>query len=623
MPLGYRSLVTVPGHRDDIVQVAQSQLHAWLKSKGYSADAAVIGARRAMGPHADLTLQELDGDDGSTSFRALLEERQQTGVWTTVFTVHVPGDASRSPWSLIDINAPDDAPWTARPRLAQSMLDVLPGEDGSATLSARPVVMRAGDVDELIATITDDTRRRLLFVAGSDNQMPIPRWVDLLESLLRETVGLAGIYVLDAEATDYLEQRLGAEWSVAPGTVRTYAPHPDLGSPIDARRHRILSTARIISGDQRVIARTLGRRARETVTEQPLPRAISRVNRALDRALDLLLLSAESVVATEPTQGVVVSPPTPDVSAPDAPDVAVAPPKVEVARPEVADTELDLVESVSLHLAVEAAVRDVLGVEVATPADVDALAALARAGREARERAERATERLGLLRIEMELLEDERDDLRRQLDDEVLDHAETLDERIAADELVRHLRRLAIERDPSADVWGEPDRDVLPGSFAELLVVLDTLPKLNVAGLDTHVTSALDDHDPLGAWARKTWEILLALSDYARASVAGVCARDVDGYLRHTPDGYRTYPANRHARDESEDVKNNPAYRNPRVFPVPAEVDADGSAFMGAHFKIGQRAMISPRVHYLDATAVDGTIIVGYIGPHLPTQKTN
>lgn len=134
MPLGYRSLVTVPGHRDDILHVAQSQLHAWLKSKRCAADAAVIGARRAMGPNADLVLQELAGDDGSTSFRAPLEERQPTGVRTAAFTVNVPGDAARSPWSLIDIDAPDDAPRTARPRLAQSMLDVLPGADGPAAV---------------------------------------------------------------------------------------------------------------------------------------------------------------------------------------------------------------------------------------------------------------------------------------------------------------------------------------------------------------------------------------------------------------------------------------------------------------------------------------------------------
>ena len=44
---------------------------------------------------------------------------------------------------------------------------------------------------------------------------------------------------------------------------------------------------------------------------------------------------------------------------------------------------------------------------------------------------------------------------------------------------------------------------------------------------------------------------------------------------------------------------------------------------MGAHFKITQYRMISPRLHYLDHTAHTGLVYVGYIGRHLPTQQTN
>lgn len=44
---------------------------------------------------------------------------------------------------------------------------------------------------------------------------------------------------------------------------------------------------------------------------------------------------------------------------------------------------------------------------------------------------------------------------------------------------------------------------------------------------------------------------------------------------------------------------------------------------MGAHFKITQHRMISPRLHYFDHVAHTGRIYVGYIGRHLPTQQTN
>ncbi|GAA1082723.1 hypothetical protein [Tsukamurella spumae] len=43
----------------------------------------------------------------------------------------------------------------------------------------------------------------------------------------------------------------------------------------------------------------------------------------------------------------------------------------------------------------------------------------------------------------------------------------------------------------------------------------------------------------------------------------------------------------------------------------------------GAHFKIAQSGMISPRMHYLDDTARTKKVYVGYIGPHLPTKATN
>ena len=43
---------------------------------------------------------------------------------------------------------------------------------------------------------------------------------------------------------------------------------------------------------------------------------------------------------------------------------------------------------------------------------------------------------------------------------------------------------------------------------------------------------------------------------------------------------------------------------------------------MGAHFKIAQWATISPRMHYLDATARTQVIYVGYIGPHLPLSTS-
>lgn len=81
----------------------------------------------------------------------------------------------------------------------------------------------------------------------------------------------------------------------------------------------------------------------------------------------------------------------------------------------------------------------------------------------------------------------------------------------------------------------------------------------------------------------KIFDVLLVLNDYAAATLAGHRRTDMDGYLRNTPDNYRTYSTQRHAHDESEDVRTNPRYRAARMLPV--EANAGWEIFMVAHFK--------------------------------------
>lgn len=125
---------------------------------------------------------------------------------------------------------------------------------------------------------------------------------------------------------------------------------------------------------------------------------------------------------------------------------------------------------------------------------------------------------------------------------------------------------------------------------------------------DDGITLDLDKHGNSRSWAGKTWDALLALDDYARISVTEGFAGDVTAYLADTPAACRTFSGNRHASTESGDVQRNPQLRAPRELPVPAEIDSSERTFMGAHFKISQSATISPRMHYLDATADAGDL---------------
>jgi len=119
---------------------------------------------------------------------------------------------------------------------------------------------------------------------------------------------------------------------------------------------------------------------------------------------------------------------------------------------------------------------------------------------------------------------------------------------------------------------------------------------------------------------QKTYTAVLALNDYGRAKANGNFAGGLSTYLKHTSLGYRGWYANRHAEFESADVGNQDRYRRPRTFRVD---DLDRDIYMEAHLKITQEDMRSPRLHYYDATAETGYVYIGYLGPHLPSKRTN
>ena len=60
-----------------------------------------------------------------------------------------------------------------------------------------------------------------------------------------------------------------------------------------------------------------------------------------------------------------------------------------------------------------------------------------------------------------------------------------------------------------------------------------------------------------------------------------------------------------------------------RMLSVPTEVCADGNVFMGSHFRIAMKGLLSPRMHYHDDAINTGKVYVGYIGKHLPNKQTN
>lgn len=649
--LGYRSLFDVD--RADVIDSVHAQLHSWLRRKRYDADALALNGDVALiGANAEAVMTSEDLQDGSrSSLFALRESGDTNGAWISQVIAHEPAHGKSRPWVWIDIEQEGaQVRQAAIPNLARALLGVLDARDGGASLTATPTRVGLHEVSSLIEALESRTRRGPVFVAGSSDELPIGRWSEYVGRLLKDTVGLAAGYVLDAEATEALTERIGARHAAGPGSLRTYLPGLDPGSDLDALRHRFLTTETILRTAPGRIERTLGQRARDIALAAPIPRWAARVESRLLAETDSRVLGwkptalvgttaevefratapvvitapalAQSVQAAATLEGAISAPPAhqgdgratgeepltveESSSSRTAPsDSPVQPTALAVLARSLFDADLDEALLTSLAAGQTALVQAQAEV-VSLEASVD-----------------RLSRRSSQLNERVLSLEDVVTAGRTEADDAQLEWAQATDDVARLERTVRELQR-RLARSATEEAWlpipEAAGLEVAPDSFASLLVRLEEFTFISFTG-DSGRTEALDTRQPY--WATKAWLALLALEDYARGKKEGVVSVGVDQYLQQAPDGFATYPFNRHARDESEEVKNNPKFATARMLPVPTMVAPGGAIFMGAHFKIAQFGMVSPRLHYHDATAVDGRIYVGHLGAHLPTGATN
>jgi hypothetical protein len=616
--LGYRSFFTVTAVRDgsDLVPTVIGQIYSWVRHKGLDADLVLPGAVATVGVGVEATLTVGETESGGRSVFFALRESKAEGTWTTQLMAHDPGRAKRERWVWVDVDAPahryDEhrAKWTAPPRLARDLLEVLHARDGGAILDLAPVTVTPDTVSGLVSAIEDPNRRGPVFVAGTDDTLPMQPWRDLVAKLLKQTVGLAAAYVLDAEATRQFAAKVGDTHAVLPGTMRTFLDDVAVGDEFDARRHRVLSADRIVRDSGHRVVRLLGGQAREMTLTRPIPRPALRIE-------ELLLRRADGDAMLQPSR----------TGQPSAEPVAKSQ-LITAQRPQptlapLLNTEQSAIDLISIeaHLALVALTQDLLGTSDVTPGTITSLHEIADAARQAQSALERkdlqfteSQARVAALRVELA-------DTRRQLQDEQLDHRFTGDDFAKSERNLLALR-LRMQQVGRGDIaWEDATPDEVgaapPESFDDLLARFDEFSYLAWTG-NADVATSLDQHNPLGEWAVKTWSALRALDDYAALWLGDGFAGSVHNYLTDTPSGHWSFSANRHARDESDAVKNSDKYATARCLPGP-----DGPVFMGAHFKIAQFGLISPRMHYYDSLAANRRIYVGYIGPHLPTGKTN
>lgn len=621
MTLGYRALFNLPPGRGPI-NTAREQMHAWLRSKQYQADSLADGREVSVGAGVSATAVLRVEQDSSTAWRCRVVENQSTGTWTTTLTAYeTPG--GDPDWLLLELGSPDGwTDWIGTHRIARYLLGSTEVYDGNGRLSPAPVRLAASEVGDLMRVLGDPRRRGLVYVTGTDASLPTEKWFGYARDLLKDTAGVAAAYLLDAEATDAFTALAGDDHAVGGGTIRTFFPGPDFTDPTDARRHLILSTRTIVGRHRTRLSRNLGWRSRGVVLAHPLPSALRRMAERLVSDEDAVALQIESAIAEEGRD----LPPAEARSG--AHTAAPAPRATPTVRTAPVPSQFHIVTEKASVPAGALEWRDVgrpllvrlLGLADPGPEDLRQVEVLANTGREHQAKHDEAIGRLRDSRTETSQLRQALAEAQTRLDDEQLEH------QIDAEELRtlvwrnRQLEGLLVQSGFAAQVYGGPPEPESPRSFEDVCIQMDDLENLVFTG-DGELTVELDSHNPLGRWAAKTWDFLLELNDYAQAKVSGTHTGDVHHFL--TASTVNRVATTLHARTESETVQNNAKWRGARVFPVPESVDPRGEIEMLAHFKIAKFGMISPRLHYHDATGRDGRIYVGYIGPHLPSNLTN
>lgn len=558
----YRSLLSFPDAPGEVFRALDEQLRTWLVSKDVPWQGGLVGASGNSTTRVE-AFEHRERDQSRTNVVRVVDDTA-TGSWSVRLTAHAP--STGDPWLLTEVLSPqrdegERAVAAAPPRLLRQLLEVVPARDGGMTATPAPVLIRADEVGSVVDAVLDPVRRGLVYVAGTPVDFPLDRWQQYIGRLVRDTVGLASAFVLDGEATAIARRQLGVHGPDV-GYLRTYLRGVELGDTADATRHRFLTPRTMTQRPDYYIRRVLSGTARRQVVDRPVPAPVARVVRLAAR-----WEAAEAAASTLP--------PTPT---PQSPTV----------RPEQVD------ESV------------------------------ARA-REAEARLARLQEQVDAYELELLRRDEQLEALQTDLDDAQLDAAAAVDEAQDKDDQVRYLRTRLMQLDQGAVAWSDvpdEDRTRLPESVSELLERLDELQYVVFTG-DPEPALDLDVTDTLGRSARKAWQALLALEDYARLRAEGGFAGTVHDYCRETPGGCNGWSAERHSPVEAEQVRNNVRFSAARELPVPEAVDLSGRIFMGAHFKLAAHRTVSPRLHYYDDTANSGKVYVGYFGRHLPNTQTN
>ncbi len=220
MTLVYRAVVA-PGSPSELHGGVREEFAAWLKNQALTLDLPLSGTVESG--NAELTVAEAS-DSEVSALRIVLSEEQAAGRLVTTVTAASAGSVS---WIWVDVERLANDPYARLPEvgvpgIAPALLNRWVSKSGSTTLATGPTPVDALGVGDLLHQLTDPERLAPLIVMSRDRYASPEMAMDRADLIQDRVVGLANVFVLNADATTALADVLGPELQVTGGAVRTY-----------------------------------------------------------------------------------------------------------------------------------------------------------------------------------------------------------------------------------------------------------------------------------------------------------------------------------------------------------------------------------------------------------------
>lgn len=651
---------------------SQRAFYQWLETRGQEGEIDISQIGR-NGSFAEVGANQRAREENFTLGNDRYARYSQMvtgdrGVYSSQLTLVQRGYEA---WGQIEVFAPRADSVFRSPALARELIETA-AKDGVNLWPARQTLSSAvrelftpgfqriqiDGVGEFLDEVIENPERRVAaIVAATSDNFSYEDSVERLERMVRQTVGVATLWVLDPSATEEFNALVPEEYRVFPSSLRTFQPGADMGDPSEAYAHRYIPTRDLFgvnSFKPFVIGNRLYHGTRSAALRLPVAEQLAEADRLIRerthqqrmagsqeqrvRLKDRIVsesrttTDADDTVTSATQSGFVAveepkTQPKPEVKPGDQTgrnEVSPAKPESPEQTTPTESPRADLVGTKDVEANAEllatlrtvAGVLEIEGYETLDPQElVLGIGDLADQERQAANEMRVYAEELETARIEMQLEKEiEESELEASIEELSKIEERELDLRKEIAHLQLQLARLKAPKE--AYTLPEPEA---PDSMHELMAQLHNREFDSVIFTgDKKEAFSLDDRPNAGLIARVAWEAVTLLQNYATLPQGE--RKSVHAFITGNN---TTLPPNKHAPSETSDLRNNPDFSLARYLPVPSSVDPEGKTYMWAHFKLSQAGGKAPRMHYFDATGIDGKIYIGYIGKHLPSRLTN